>query len=184
MGHMANCRKNKEQKAQAGDATVNELERHLANFGIQPGSSSVACDAVRFSSEPDLPQASQPLQSQFPQRATSSPSHVDPWKAHPQELKPDPWKVHKPAAEQAQSGAAGPSPYYTAHQLDSATGLASVLQQAASSSSGLPVNSATDWEGAPLPAGWLMEVDPASGHPYYCNTKSGQTTWDKPTTPA
>jgi hypothetical protein len=35
-------------------------------------------------------------------------------------------------------------------------------------------------ETAPLPAGWIQQIDVSSGSPFYVNTASGQSTWHRP----
>ena len=32
----------------------------------------------------------------------------------------------------------------------------------------------------PLPEGWAEQIDPDSGNPFYTNSASGETTWDRP----
>jgi hypothetical protein len=33
---------------------------------------------------------------------------------------------------------------------------------------------------AQLPAGWIEQLDPATGHPFYANTNTGATQWERP----
>ena len=45
-----------------------------------------------------------------------------------------------------------------------------------------PLQAPVEQVGGPqiLPAGWTLELDPASGEQYYYNTANGESSWERP----